>query len=237
MSKRTRARDMVERQAVEALSIAKTESKTGDGGLALEVQALREEIEQLRISQAVTDERCRQLAKEKADLEGKVSKLESSVLAAIAPFYFTLHNYTHHKKHGLKWRSPPFYSHPWGYKVSVEVVAGGSSVGEGSHVSVHVHVLRGEYDSQLQWPFRGCVTLQLLNERGEWGHFEKTVVFADDTPLVNSGRVGKEGERSEGWGDPLFIAHSCLNYNPVTDAEYMKFDRLRFLVSKVQVDK
>ncbi len=90
-------------------------------------------------------------AKDKADLEVKVSKLEASVLAAIPPFYFTLHNCTHSKKHGLKWRSPLFYWHPWGYKVSVEVVAGGSSVGEGSHVSVHVHVLRGEYDSQLRF--------------------------------------------------------------------------------------
>lgn len=63
---------------------------------------------------------------------------------------------------------------------------------------------------------------------------EKIIVFADDTPLVNSGRPGIERERSEGWGDPLFISHSNLAYNPVYDTEYLKWDRLRFVVSEIK---
>ena len=202
--------------------------------LAEEIHALREEVERLRARQLKTEETCRQLKMEKSTVEAKLSKLEASVMVAIPPFSFTLHNFSHCKKHSLRWRSPPFYSNPWGYKLAVEVVAGGDSVGEGTHVSVYIHVLKGEFDKQQRWPFRGSVTLQLLNERREGGHFEKVIEFTDDTPLVNSGLVGEEGERGVGWGDPLFISHTNLQYNPTVDTEFVQSNRLCFLVTKVE---
>ena len=32
----------------------------------------------------------------------------------------------------------------------------------GTHVSVFVYLMRGEYDSRLVWPFRGDITIQLV---------------------------------------------------------------------------
>ena len=39
----------------------------------------------------------------------------------------------------------------------------GQGSGAGTHVAVLVHLMRGEYDSRLVWPFRGDITIQLVN--------------------------------------------------------------------------
>ena len=114
----------------------------------------------------------------------------------------------------------------------VEVTAVGEGVGQGTHVSLMVYILRGEHDDCLNWPFRGSVTIWLLNERQrDGGHFEVCVEFTD-APLVNAGRV-EMGERSAGWGLPLFISHSGLQYDRVANTEYLKYDRLRLVVTSV----
>ena len=167
-------------------------------------------------------------------LESRVANLEQHHYSTnVPPFYFTLQNFAHYKKHGLKWQTSAFYSHPFGYKMCIEVTAGGEGVGQGTHVSLMVYILQGEHDDGSSWPFRGNVTVWLLNERRrDGGHFEVCVEFTDAS-LVNSGRVEME-ERSAGWGLPLFISHSRLQYDPVANTEYLKYDRLRFVVTSAE---
>ena len=148
------------------------------------------------------------------------------------PFYFTLDNFDFYKKNSLKWFSSPFYSHCFGYKLCVGVDAGGHSVGEGTHVSVLVYILPGEYDDSLKWPFRGTVKIDILNERRDSNHFESAVEFNEDTPLINSARV-TDSDRSTGWGNAMFIAHSKLAYDTNADCELLKYNRLRFVVREV----
>ena len=168
-------------------------------------------------------------------LNGNISEIPNQgFLGSVIPFYFTVENYSHLKKNALKWFSPPFYSHTQGYKLCIEVDVAGSSVGEGTHVSVLAHLLRGEYDEQLKWPFRGLIKIKLLNERGDHNHFEGTIEYNDDTPLVNSGQV-TDREKSMGWGIHLFIESSKLLQHSATDCEYLKYDRLCFVVSSVDV--
>ena len=62
----------------------------------------------------------------------------------------------------------------------------------------YVCLMCGEYDDDLPWPFRGDVSIQLLNQRRDKGHEEKTVPFDDSTPDIYTGRV-TEGERTLGW--------------------------------------
>ena len=168
-------------------------------------------------------------------LNGNISEVPNqSFLGSVTPFYFTVENYSHLKKNTLKWFSPPFYSHAGGYKLCIEVDVAGSSVGEGTHVSVLAHLLHGEYDEQLKWPFRGLIKIKLLNECGDHNHFEDTIEYDDDTPLVNSGQV-TDREKSTGWGIPLFIENSKLLHHSALGCEYLKYDRLCFVVSSVDV--
>ena len=78
-------------------------------------------------------------------------------------------NFTRHKNAGSTWHSQPFYSHSNGYKMRLRVDANGTGSGEGTHVSVFVQLIEGEYDDNLPWPFRGAITFQLVNRRAYEG--------------------------------------------------------------------
>ena len=76
---------------------------------------------------------------------------------------FKLPHYASKKMYNVELSCAPFYSHPGGYKMCIEVDANGYGVGNGTHVSVFTKVLAGDYDNQLHWPFLGTVTYELLN--------------------------------------------------------------------------
>ena len=182
--------------------------------------------------QAARDERDARTA-ELGQLKKRVSRLEAFLSHPVPPVHFSLENYAHYKRHNLKWFSPAFYTHPLGYRLCAEVDANGAGLAECTHVSLFLHVLRGPFDAELTWPFRGSVTVQLLNERRDGGHHEKVVHFTEETPLINS---QPEEEMATGWGEPLFIAHSRLAYTAPTGCEYLRLDRLRFCIPNVTVD-
>ena len=64
---------------------------------------------------------------------------------------FKMTNFFHYKKSRRVWRSPPFYIQE-GYKMCLEVHAGGVGSGAGSHVSLSLLLMKGEFDNHLKWP-------------------------------------------------------------------------------------
>ena len=51
-------------------------------------------------------------------------------------------------------------------------------------IAVFLHLIRGRFDNELEWPFQGTVTIQLLNKRisEERDNIEKVYNFNDTTP-------------------------------------------------------
>lgn len=49
--------------------------------------------------------------------------------------------------------SPGFYTSPYGYKLCLRINLNGLENGDGTHVALFVHVMRGDYDEHLEWPF------------------------------------------------------------------------------------
>ena len=91
--------------------------------------------------------------------------------------------------------------------------------------------MKGEYDDDLDWPFEGIITVELLNWREDKNHLSHTIVFDQHTDLKHSSRVAEENIAEYGWGDRHdFFSHSSLPYNPVTNTEYLQDDCLRFRV-------
>ena len=135
-----------------------------------------------------------------------------------------------HKKADESWYSSPFYSHIGGYKMCLGVYANGYGNSKDTHVSVFVYLMRGEYDDQLKWPFRGDITIQLLNQSRDEGHWEKTVYFDDRADNEAGTVVGQKG--GTGWGYKQFIAHTNLN---TENKEYLKNNCLKFRISKIVV--
>ena len=62
----------------------------------------------------------------------------------------TMINFSHYKRSGTVWCSPPFY-YKEGYKMCLEVHPSGVRSGAGSHVSLSL-LMKGEFDDKLAWP-------------------------------------------------------------------------------------
>ena len=90
---------------------------------------------------------------------------------------------------------PGFYTHENGYKMCLRVDPNGNGDAKGTHVSIHTYLMKGSYNHHLKWPFRGVITVQIVNQDGDHDHIEKTIPYNDQTPDSAAGRV-TSGERS-----------------------------------------
>ena len=129
--------------------------------------------------------------------------------------------------------SPAFYTHPHGYRMCVCVYPNGCGVGKGTHVSIFTYMMQGPFDDHLKWPFRGEITIQIVNQAGDHDHIENTIPYDDKTPDISAGRVTNR-ERSGGWGVHQILAHTALPYNAIKKTLYLKDNYLIVRVVKVK---
>ena len=201
---------------------------------ALQLKTEQQE-EEMKKYKDQTDCKVEQQQQQIVALMSTLNQLALDVKKPLAPVFIpppdiVMTDFEKHKKAGDKWYSPPFYSHIGGYKMCLRVDANGHGSGEATHVSVFVHLMRGEYDDQLKWPFRGDITIQLLNQSRDEGHCEMTVHYYDRADDDVAGRVvGRE--RANGWGYD-FIAHTELN---TENKEYLKNVCLKFRITNFVV--
>ena len=161
---------------------------------------------------------------------------------------FTLTEFTKRMQLNDEHYSSPFYTHSHGYKMLLCVYAKGQQM-HGNYVAVYVCLMRGEYDSDLDWPFEGDVIVELINRREDKKHLPIKVVFdqfTDSEEFTDNRGSSRdrviEGEvSSHGWGGHIHgqnvFSHSSLPYNPVTNTEYLQDDCLRIRVREVNVHK
>lgn len=145
------------------------------------------------------------------------------VARAFSQAELTMANFEQHQLNDDHWISQPFFSREKGYKMCLRVIANGQGTGKGTHISVVVYLMKGEFDDELDWPFRGDITIQLLNQEGSDDHHVKTIYNAK----------GERGESNNGerfisaWAVSQYILHSKLS------PKYLKDDSLKFEVSTV----
>ena len=109
----------------------------------------------------------------------------------------------------------------------IYIDANGWGCGKDTHVGVAVHMIRGELDDHLQWPFKGVIKVQLINQK-EGSHVEMDAV-EEHCKCRYALCCALEGERSKSrWGQPKFIPHPGL-YKPENDKEYLKNDAVWLL--------
>nr|XP_039257229.1 TNF receptor-associated factor 6-like [Styela clava] len=60
--------------------------------------------------------------------------------------------------------SPGFYTSPHGYRICVRVNLDGVETAQGTHLSLFVHLMKGDNDDLLSWPFSGVITLTVMNQ-------------------------------------------------------------------------
>ena len=148
---------------------------------------------------------------------------------------FTLTEFTKRKQLNIDFYCPPFYTN--GYRMVIQVRVIGEQNTE-THVSVYVFLMKGVHDGDLDWPFKGEVTVELINWRENQGHLSSTILFNQHTDSNCASRVVERDISQYGWGncDEVFF-HSSLPFNPVTNTEYLQDDCLRFRVREVRLHK
>ena len=104
----------------------------------------------------------------------------------------------------------------------------GQGSGAGTHVAVLVHLMRGEYDSRLVWPFRGDITIQLVNYSNDQDHYELTAAGQVSDRVTS-------GERAvTGLGFERFISHTTVE-SFTKNRRYIINDCLTFRITKTVV--
>ncbi|KAM3825394.1 TNF receptor-associated factor 1 isoform 2-T3 [Vipera latastei] len=61
-------------------------------------------------------------------------------------------------------QSPAFYTSRYGYKLCMRIYLNGEGRGRGTHVSLFIVLLKGDYDALLPWPFTHKITFTLLSQ-------------------------------------------------------------------------
>ena len=148
-------------------------------------------------------------------------------------YVFKFPEYYRRNLYSEEWYSPPFYTHPGGYKMCIEVDADGYDDGAGTHVSVLAYLMKGKNDDNLPWPFTGEVTITLLNQLEDENHYTDTISFPQYSDETNE-RVVDDERAPDGYGESQFISHDELDFDFDDNCQYLKDDCLFFEI-KVEV--
>ena len=134
--------------------------------------------------------------------------------------------YQEKRKKAVDWYSPPFYTNTHGYKMCVKV----EMRPQHCYLYVYSHLLRGEYDDGLKWPFRGTVVVQLLNQLSDDNHHD--YVFDYSRASDSQSQRVTSGERSN-WKSPStnHLLLTDLEYNSFKKCQYLKNDCVMFKIA------
>ena len=159
----------------------------------------------------------------------------------VLPFEFTMHEFQEYKRENKIWHSLPFYTHSHGYTLCIDVRAFRTH----RNISVYAYLMLGAFDEDLNWPFRGNVTIELINQAESSrlnpvafvSSRKKSHVRSFDFAETRDSRVNRRVTMSKraksGKVIHHFIAHSALDYDAVKGTQYLKDDSLKFRISKV----
>ena len=157
----------------------------------------------------------------------KILKL-TNMLVLKNTLTFKFNDFKEKKENDTQFLSTDICTSESGYKLCIKVDANGYDEAKDTHVSVFAHLMKGDNDDSLSWPFTGTVTVELLNQLENKNNHKWTTTLPADEEY--SQRV-VDGERGEGYGWRKFISHADLAHKPLTNIQYLKDDTLIFRVS------
>jgi TNF receptor-associated factor 4 len=169
----------------------------------------------------------------KRELSNVCNQLESTLeTKLVPPVTFRLTNYKRMKEKKEIWRSPCFYTHAQGYKMRLKVEINSQEDTAKDAVALYCYLGPGIYDDFLSWPFRGEMTLQILNQSRDYSHHSQILQWhrADDEV---AGKPDKN-KRSSSWGFAPYISHADLEEET---KGYLKNDCIYIRVQKVSFPK
>ena len=212
------------RNEIKHLQVADQSVKREKQHLKQDVTEIRNEMKHLQAADQVIS-KVRQQEEEIKQLK-RALQIVSNTGPPIGSVQITMTNFRQHQDDEF-WNSPPFYTHPHGYMMCLCVWPKGCGDGRGTHLGVTVHLMRGDFDDQLKWPFTGAITYQLVDQEGDEDHKIVVVSFNDLIPDSVTKRVTKEERNRTGQGNPKIVPLSDLH------PKYLKNDCIKIRIVKV----
>ena len=182
-----------------------------------EIQLLLAKEKQLKAHTQENEAEIRDLKQQLQQQKQQIDTLERYIGILIK-----MPNFGEYKERQEYWCSRPIYTHPCGYKFCFRV----NAYGIGTHMSVCLEPLKGEFDRQLMWPALCIVTLELLNQRKNMCHLIMTRTFQWHKPTP------KKTFEEAGFTP---IAHEELTYDAERQTQYLADNCLLFRLSNVEV--
>ena len=153
----------------------------------------------------------------------------------ICPVIVKVSGFEDKKMNKTKWHSDPFYTHDKGYRMCLRILINGVGNGEGTHVSVFLYLMKGQYDGNLKWPLVGSFEIELLNQKKDGGHHTtKPIKFSEGAPSARRVSSKQPDEMAnEGLGRNEFISHEKIKKES-DDCQYLKNDCIFFRIPKLE---
>ena len=128
----------------------------------------------------------------------------------------TMTDFTYKERNRVHWFSPPYFTHLFGYQMCFEVDLDDSN--RNRLLYIDSYMMKGPYDDHLQWPFKEKVIVQLLNQCGNYYHYDYVFDYNDkeQRKRVTSGEQGIR----------LQTQSRCLSYNELGITRPMPFPYL-----------
>ena len=84
-------------------------------------------------------------------------------------YIWRIENYRQHRQDAISGiataaHSPAIYTSLYGYKLCLRINLNGVASGVGRYIALFVHMMKGDYDGILEWPFTGRITLTILDQ-------------------------------------------------------------------------
>ncbi|KAK2918471.1 TNF receptor-associated factor 5 [Channa argus] len=125
--------------------------------------------------------------------------------------------------------SVPFHTGRCGYKMALKAYLNGDGDGRGTHLSLYVVLLPGDFDALLVWPFKQTVSLSVLDQSGAGYH--QSLNFRPDPSSKSFQQPAADSVSNVAVGFSRFIPLNKLE--TPQNAAYVKDDTL---FVKVKVD-
>ena len=119
--------------------------------------------------------------------------------------------------------SPPIYTSLQGYKFFMRVFPKGVNGGDGRHIGLFVGMMRGEYDTILEWPFCGLIVLTIKAQSTDVNGFRHDI---SDTFMANRNLGAFQEPTAAGRYSTLYGYAEFAPTAPVCTTQYLKDDSL-----------
>ena len=145
-------------------------------------------------------------------IEAELETLHEQIDYPSFPVQLRLTNFKQLRQSSRRWWSVPFYActlkPSYGYLMRLVAYPNGTGSGNGTHVSVYLHLMKGKYDRNLTWPFQDAVKV-VLNNHDNSQQVSKTFNFSDTVDI--GARVHEGIMALEGLGYSRFISHTMIS--------------------------